>query len=190
MIPTSTGMHTFAIDEHPRETTLEKLLQLPPAFLRENGTVTAGNASGLNDGAAAVILASGEKVEQLGLTPLAKIRSAASAAVPASVMGIGPAPATRKALSKAGLQLAEIDLIELNEAFAAQALAVIKELALDPVKVNVNGGAIALGHPVGCSGARIVVSLLHELIRTGKTIGLATLCIGGGQGTAMVIERV
>jgi acetyl-CoA C-acetyltransferase len=154
------------------------------------GTVTAGNASGINDGAAAVILASGEKVRKLGLKPIARIVSAASAAVPPSMMGIGPVPATKKAIEKAGLTLAEIDLIELNEAFAAQSLAVIKELVIDESIVNVNGGAIALGHPVGCSGARIVVSLIHELIRRDQKNGLATLCIGGGQGISMVLEKV
>lgn len=188
-VQTSKGAITIDTDEHPRETTLEKLLQLPAAF-KKGGTVTAGNASGINDGAAAVVLVSQNVLDQYGLTPLAKIRSVASAAVPPSVMGIGPVPATQKALQKVGILLDQIDLVELNEAFAAQALAVINELQLNPEIVNVNGGAIALGHPVGCSGARIVVSLLHELIRTGKTTGLATLCIGGGQGTAMVIERV
>jgi acetyl-CoA C-acetyltransferase len=189
-LTTKQGTYLFRTDEHPRETTLEKLLELPPVFKPEKGTVTAGNASGINDGAAAVVLASEETVKEQGLTPLARIRAVASAAVPPSEMGIGPVPAARKALSKADLRLADIDLVELNEAFAAQALAVIKELDLDPAKVNVNGGAIALGHPVGCSGARIVVTLLHEMRRTGKKTGLATLCIGGGQGTALVLESV
>jgi len=184
------GTEEFSIDEHPQDTSLEKLQKLSPVFKKENGTVTAGNASGLNDGAAAVVLVSADKLEEWGLTPLAQIRSVAQAAVPPSIMGIGPVPATRKALAKAGLSIADMDLIELNEAFAAQALSVMKELELDEAKTNVNGGAIALGHPVGCSGARIVVTLVHELIRQQKALGLATLCIGGGQGSSMVIERV
>jgi acetyl-CoA C-acetyltransferase len=186
---TSKGTVTIDTDEHPRATTLENLSKLPPAF-KKGGSVTAGNASGINDGAAAVVIVSQDFMEKHDLTPLARIRSVASAGVDPSIMGIGPVPATKKALQKAGIQLDQLDLVELNEAFAAQALAVIKELKLNPEIVNVNGGAVALGHPVGCSGARIVVSLLHELIRTRKTLGLATLCIGGGQGTAMVIERV
>jgi acetyl-CoA C-acetyltransferase len=187
---TAKGTYLFRTDEHPRETTFEKLQGLSPVFKTENGTVTAGNASGINDGAAAVVLVSENVLKEQGLTPLARIRSVASAGVAPSEMGIGPVPASRKALSKADLRLDDIDLVELNEAFAAQALAVIKELDMDPTKVNVNGGAIALGHPVGCSGARIVVTLLYEMMRTGKKTGLATLCIGGGQGTAMVVELV
>lgn len=176
-------------DENPRESTLDKLSALSPAF-KQGGTVTAGNASALNDGAAAVVIVSGRKVKEWGLQPLARIRSVASAGVEPSIMGIGPVPATRKALSKAGMNVADIDLVELNEAFAVQSLAVIQDLQLDMAKVNVNGGAISLGHPVGCSGARIVVTLLHELIRRDLTTGLATLCVGGGQGTSIIIERV
>lgn len=177
-------------DEHPKDTNLEQLGKLKPVFVKENGTVTAGNTSGLNDGAAALVIVSGKKVKEWGITPLARIRSAASAAVAPSIMGIGPVPATQKALAKAGLSIKDIDLIELNEAFAAQALAVMRDLEIPENKLNVNGGAIALGHPVGCSGARILVTLLHELIRQDKQLGLATLCIGGGQGTTMIIERI
>jgi acetyl-CoA C-acetyltransferase len=187
---TRKGTHVFDTDEHPQDTSLEALGKLRPVFVAENGTVTAGNASGLNDGAAAVTVVSGEKVKEWGLTPLARIRAVASAAVPPSVMGIGPVPATKKVLEKAGLSLQDLDLIELNEAFAAQVLAVMRELEIPEEKVNVNGGAIALGHPVGCSGARIVVTLIHELIRQDKHLGLATLCVGGGQGTALILERV
>ena len=189
-IKTKKGTIEFKTDEHPRETNFEKLQALPPVFQPENGTVTAGNASGINDGASALVLASEKAVTKYGLTPLARIRSAAAAGVPPSIMGIGPVPATQKALTKAGLSLHDIDLIELNEAFAAQSLAVIKELNLDPTIVNVNGGAIALGHPVGSSGSRIIVTLIYELIRKQKKLGLATLCVGGGQGTAVIIERV
>lgn len=177
------------VDENPRESSLDKLSALSPAF-KQGGTVTAGNASALNDGAAAVVIVSGSKVKALGLQPLARIRSVASAGVAPSIMGIGPVPATQKALKKAGMNINDIDLIELNEAFAVQALAVIRDLQLDIAKVNVNGGAISLGHPVGCSGARIVVTLLHELIRRDLTTGLATLCVGGGQGNSIIIERV
>jgi acetyl-CoA C-acetyltransferase len=184
------GETVFRVDEHPMETSLEKLQKLAPAFKKDNGTVTAGNASGLNDGAAAVVLVSADKLKELGLAPLARIRSVAQAAVAPSIMGIGPVPATRKALTKAGLSISDIDLVELNEAFAAQSLVVMRDLELDEAKVNINGGAIALGHPVGCSGARIVVTLVHELIRQQKTMGLATLCIGGGQGSSIIIERV
>lgn len=177
------------VDEHPRDTTLDKLSALSSAF-KQGGTVTAGNASGINDGAAAVMIVSGSKVKEWGLKPLARIRSIASAGVDPSIMGIGPVPATLKCLSKAGMRIEDIDLIELNEAFAVQSLAVIQDLQLDIAKVNVNGGAISLGHPVGCSGARIVVTLLHEMIRRDKTTGLATLCVGGGQGASMIIERI
>lgn len=183
------GIHELRTDEHPQETSLEKLQKLNPVF-KKNGTVTAGNASGLNDGAAAVVLVSGKKVKELGLEPLARIRSVASAGVDPSVMGIGPVPSTKKALEKVGMSIHDIDLFELNEAFAVQTLAVMHELGISEEKVNVNGGAIALGHPVGCSGARIVVTLLHELIRQQKQFGLASLCIGGGQGSTMIIERV
>jgi acetyl-CoA C-acetyltransferase len=178
-----------AADEYPRpETTEEALAGLRPAFERD-GTVTAGNASGINDGAAATLVASRERADQLGATPLAAIRSYASAGVAPRIMGMGPVAAVTRALQRAGLELADIDLIELNEAFAAQSLGVIRELGLDEERVNVNGGAIALGHPVGASGARILTTLLYEMERRDVEFGLATLCIGGGQGIAMVVER-
>lgn len=177
----------FEVDEHPRETSLEQLAKLPPVF-KEGGTVTAGNSSGRNDGAAAVVLASASKVAALGLHPLAMIRSQAVVGVSPEVMGIAPAYAIRKALKLAGVGLGEIGLIELNEAFAAQALAVIKEVGLDRRILNVNGGAIALGHPLGCSGARIVVTLLHEMRRRRVRYGLAAICIAGGMGIADVLE--
>ena len=178
----------FDTDEQPRAgTTAEALAKLRPAF-KKDGTVTAGNASTINDGAAVLLLASAQKAEALGLPVLAWIRGYASAGVDPAVMGIGPVPATRKTLEKAGWTLADLDLIEANEAFAAQALAVNQELGWDTARVNVNGGAIALGHPIGASGARILVTLVHELIRRDARKGLATLCIGGGQGVAIVIE--
>lgn len=180
----------FDTDEFPKkETTLEGLSALRPAFDKE-GTVTAGNASGINDGAAALVIVEEETAKALGLTILARIKSYASGGVAPEIMGMGPVPASQKALAKAGLTLNDIDLVEANEAFAAQFLAVGKELGFDPEKVNVNGGAIALGHPVGASGARILVTLIHALHARNKTLGLATLCIGGGQGIAMVIELV
>ncbi|AVX20605.1 acetyl-CoA acetyltransferase [Carboxydocella sporoproducens DSM 16521] len=180
----------FSQDEHPRpNTTPEALANLKPAF-KKDGTVTAGNASGINDGAAAFVLMSAEKAQALGFKPLAMIRSYASAGVDPAIMGIGPVPATLKALKKAGLSIQDIGLAEANEAFAAQALAVMKELELDPNLTNVNGGAIALGHPIGASGARILVTLVYELLRRNTKYGLATLCIGGGQGIAMIIEKV
>lgn len=180
----------FNQDEHPRpNTTPEALANLKPAF-KKDGTVTAGNASGINDGAAAFVLMSAEKAQALGFKPLAMIRSYASAGVDPAIMGIGPVPATLKALKKAGLSIQDIGLAEANEAFAAQALAVMKELELDPNLTNVNGGAIALGHPIGASGARILVTLVYELLRRNTKYGLATLCIGGGQGIAMIIEKV
>jgi 3-oxoadipyl-CoA thiolase len=176
-------------DEHPRpDTTLEKLAALKPAF-RENGTVTAGNSSGLNDGAAALVIASEEKARELGVEPLGAFVGSAVAGVDPRVMGIGPVPAVRKLLARAGVEVSELDLVELNEAFASQSLAVVRELGLDHEKVNVNGGAIALGHPLGMSGARLVVSLLHELRRRGGRYGLATLCVGVGQGQAALFER-
>jgi len=176
-------------DEHIRpDTTMEKLARLRPAFV-SGGTVTAGNASGINDGAAAVVLASKRKVRELGLEPLAWVKAYASAGVPPRIMGMGPVPAVRKVLERAGLSLRDIDLIEANEAFAAQSLAVGRELGWDWERVNVNGGAIALGHPIGASGARILVTLLYEMRRRQARHGLATLCIGGGQGIAMVVER-
>jgi 3-oxoadipyl-CoA thiolase len=176
-------------DEHPRpDTTAEKLASLKPAF-REGGTVTAGNASGINDGAAALVIASEEKARELGVEPLGTFVGSAVAGVDPRVMGIGPIPAVRKLLERSGVSLDDVDLVELNEAFASQSLAVIRELGLDPEKVNVNGGAIALGHPLGMSGARLVVSLLHELRRRGGRYGLATLCVGVGQGQAALFER-
>jgi acetyl-CoA C-acetyltransferase len=181
----------FDTDEHPRlGTTQEGLTKLKPAF-KKDGTVTAGNASGINDGAAAILVMSADKARELGLKPMAKIVSYASAGVDPKVMGLGPIPATRKALEKAGLTLADIDLIEANEAFAAQTCAVGKDLGFDMDKVNVNGGAIALGHPIGASGARIFTTLLHEMKkRDNVKKGLATLCVGGGMGAAIVVEKV
>ncbi len=177
------------IDEHPRfGTNQEALARLRPAF-KEGGTVTAGNASGINDGAAALVVMSQDKARELGLEPMAEIAGYASAAVDPSIMGTGPIPASRKALEKVAMRIEEIDLIEANEAFAAQALAVAKDLDFDMGKVNVNGGAIALGHPIGASGARILVTLLYEMEKRGVAKGLATLCIGGGQGIAMVVKR-
>ena len=179
----------FAADEQPRAgTTAESLGKLKPAF-KKDGTVTAGNASSLNDGAAAVMLMSAAKAQQLGLPVLARIKAYANAGVDPAIMGIGPVSATRRCLDKAGWQLADLDLIEANEAFAAQALSVGKELGWDASKVNVNGGAIALGHPIGASGCRVLVTLLHEMIKRDAKKGLATLCIGGGQGVALAIER-
>jgi 3-oxoadipyl-CoA thiolase len=175
-------------DEHPRpDTTAAALAALPPVF-REGGTVTAGNASGLNDGAAAVLMTSKAAARRLGLRPVARYLASAVAGVEPHCMGLGPVPATRKALERAGVGVADLDLVELNEAFAAQSIACIDELGLDPARVNVNGGAIALGHPLGCSGARILTTLVHELRRRGGGIGLATLCIGVGQGIATVVE--
>ncbi|MEX6504257.1 acetyl-CoA C-acyltransferase, partial [Pseudomonas zhanjiangensis] len=179
----------FVTDEQPRAgTSAESLGKLKPAFKRD-GSVTAGNASSLNDGAAAVLLMSEAKAQALGLPVLARIAAYANAGVDPAIMGIGPVSATRRCLDKAGWQLDELDLIEANEAFAAQALAVGQELGWDAGKVNVNGGAIALGHPIGGSGCRILVTLLHEMIKRGARKGLATLCIGGGQGVALAIER-
>jgi 3-oxoadipyl-CoA thiolase len=175
-------------DEHPRPDTSEsKLAALKPAF-RKGGTVTAGNAAGINDGAAAVVIASKEKALALGAQPLGSFVSAAVAGVDPRVMGIGPIPAVRKALARAGVEISELDLVELNEAFASQSLVVIRELGLDPEKVNVNGGAIALGHPLGMTGARLVVTLLHELRRQGGRYGLATMCVGVGQGQAALFQ--
>jgi 3-oxoadipyl-CoA thiolase len=176
-------------DEHPRpDTSLEKLATLKPAF-REGGTITAGNASGINDGAAALVIASEEKARELGVEPLGRFVASAVAGVDPRYMGVGPVPAVQKLLARAGIGAADLDLVELNEAFASQSLQVIRELGLDPERVNVNGGAIALGHPLGMSGARLVVSLLHELRRRGGRYGLATLCVGVGQGQAAIFER-
>ena len=176
-------------DEHPRpDTTSEKLAALKPAF-RKDGTVTAGNSSGINDGAAALVVASEERAQALGAEPLGSFVASAVAGVDPRVMGIGPIPAVRKLLERAGIDVGQIDLVELNEAFASQSLAVIRELGLDPDRVNVNGGAIALGHPLGMSGARLVVTLLHELRRRGGRYGVATMCVGVGQGQAALFER-
>ena len=179
-----------ARDEHPRaDTTAEALARLRPAF-REGGSVTAGNASGINDGAAALLVADATRARDLGLRPMARIIATAVAGVDPRVMGIGPVPAVRKVLQRAGLAVADLDLVELNEAFASQSVACIDELGLDPARVNVNGGAIALGHPLGASGARLVTMLVHELVRTGGRYGLAAMCIGVGQGIATVVERI
>jgi acetyl-CoA C-acetyltransferase len=176
-------------DEHPRpDTSGEKLAALKPAF-RKGGSVTAGNSSGLNDGAAALVIASEERARELGAEPLAAFVGSAVAGVDPRVMGIGPVPAVRKLLERSGVGVEELDLVELNEAFASQSLVVIRELGLDPQRVNVSGGAIALGHPLGMSGARLVVTLLHELRRRGGRYGLATLCVGVGQGQAALFER-
>lgn len=179
----------FDTDEYPKaNTTLETVSSLKPAF-KKDGSVTAANASGINDGAAALVLMSAVKAKELGIKPLAKIRGYGSGGVDHSIMGMGPVPATRKALQKAGLRIDDLDLIEANEAFAAQFLAVGKELGFPQEKVNTRGGAIALGHPIGASGARILVTLLHAMIQEKKKLGLATLCIGGGQGVATIVER-
>jgi 3-oxoadipyl-CoA thiolase len=176
-------------DEHPRpDTNAEKLAALKPAF-REGGTLTAGNSSGINDGAAALVIASEERATELGAQPLGRFVASAVAGVDPRIMGIGPIPAVRKALARAGLAVGDLDLVELNEAFASQSLQVIRELGLDPERVNVNGGAIAIGHPLGMSGARLVVTLLHELKRRGGRYGMATLCVGVGQGQAAIFER-
>jgi acetyl-CoA C-acetyltransferase len=179
-----------ADDEHPRpETTLESLARLQPAF-RKAGSITAGNASGLTDGAAALVLTTQSEAERLGAKPLAEVLGFASAGVSPKEMGLGPVPATRKVLKSLNLELGDIDLIEINEAFAAQVLACERELKWDPARRNVHGGAIALGHPIGCTGARITVTLLHSLIRENKELGLATLCVSGGQGMALVLKRL
>lgn len=179
----------FDTDEFPRfGTTMEKVAKLKPAF-KKDGIVTAGNASGINDAGAAVVVMSKEKAEELGIKPMCTIVSYASAGVDPSIMGVGPVPASEKALKKAGLTMKDMDLVEANEAFAAQSLAVRKDLGLDPEKTNVNGGAIALGHPIGASGCRILITLLYEMIKRDSKYGLATLCIGGGMGTTMIIER-
>lgn len=179
----------FEADEHPRQTSIEKLGSLKPAFIKD-GTVTAGNAAGINDGAAAMLLASDEAVNKYGLKPMAKILSMAVAGVDPAIMGIGPVPATQKALKRAGLTVDQLDLVELNEAFASQSIACIRDLGLDINKVNVNGGAIAIGHPLGCSGVRISTTLLHEMKKRNARIGLATMCVGVGQGAAVIYEKV
>lgn len=186
---TQKGLISWVVnDEHPRETSMEKLAALKPAFIKE-GTVTAGNSSGINDGSAAMLLASETAVKQFDLQPMAMVRSMATAGVDPAIMGIGPVPATQKALKRAGLTMNEIQLIELNEAFASQSLACIHELSLDPTRVNVNGGAIAIGHPLGCSGVRISTTLLHEMWRSNARYGLATMCVGVGQGAAVIYEK-
>ena len=186
----NTGLISWVVnDEHPRDTSLEKLASLKPAFLKD-GTVTAGNSSGINDGSAAMLLASEGAVKKYNLSPLAKIVSMAVAGVDPAIMGIGPVPATKKALGRAGLKIKDLGLVELNEAFASQSIACIKELGLDNNKVNVNGGAIAIGHPLGCSGVRISATLLHEMSRENAKYGLATMCVGVGQGAAIIYEKV
>jgi acetyl-CoA C-acetyltransferase len=188
-IPQKKGTVTFDNDEYPKHgTTLESLAALRPAFSKE-GTVTAGNASGLNDGAAAVMMMSARRAEQLGLKPLARIKAYSSAGLDPSIMGMGPVSATKLCLQKAGWTHEDLDLMEINEAFAAQAIAVNRQMGWDTSKINVNGGAIALGHPIGASGCRILVSLLHEMIRRDAKRGLASLCIGGGMGVALAVER-
>jgi acetyl-CoA C-acetyltransferase len=189
IVPVEVGDGVVKVDEHPRQTTLEKLAQLKPAFAKD-GTVTAGNSSGINDGAAAMLIVNAEAVKEFELKPMARILSMAVAGVDPAVMGIGPVPAIRKALERAGLKLSDIGLVELNEAFASQSLACINELGLDPALVNVNGGAIALGHPLGCSGVRISTTLLHEMRRRNARYGIASMCVGVGQGAAVVYERL
>jgi 3-oxoadipyl-CoA thiolase len=190
-VEVSAGKEIFTVDtdEHPRQTTIEKLASLKPAFSKD-GTVTAGNSSGINDGATALLLAGEEAVKQFNLTPIARVVSMGVAGVDGSIMGIGPVPATQKALQRAGLTIKDIGLAELNEAFAAQSLACIRDLGLDESIVNVNGGAIALGHPLGCSGARISATLLYEMKRRKVRYGLATMCVGVGQGAAVIYERL
>lgn len=188
-VPVKKRFIEFAVDEHPRlGATLEGLAKLKPAF-KKDGTVTAGNASGINDGAAVIVLTTPEKAEELGVKPLARFVAGASGAVEPSVMGLGPIDATRKVMKKTGWKISDLDLIEANEAFAAQSLAVAKELEFNMNIVNVNGGAIALGHPIGCSGTRILITLLFEMMKRNAKKGLATLCIGGGQGCSILIER-
>jgi acetyl-CoA C-acetyltransferase len=180
----------FNTDERPMDTSLEKLAKLPPAFQKDGGTVTAGNASGINDGAAAVVVMSAQKAKALGVKPLARIRGYAAGGVDPAYMGLGPIPATRKLLGQLGLKIQDIDLIELNEAFAVQAIACMRELGIGLEKCNLNGSGISIGHPIGCTGARITYSLAMQMRKRDCTLGLATLCIGGGQGMAIVLERV
>jgi acetyl-CoA C-acetyltransferase len=188
-IPSRKGPVVFADDEYPRHgATLEAMKSLRPAF-DKNGTVTAGNASGINDGAAAVVLTSARKAKELGLKPIARIKAFASAGVDPKYMGMGPVPASKRCLSRAGWEPKDLDLMEINEAFAAQAIAVNRQMGWDTKKVNVNGGAIALGHPIGASGARVLVTLLHEMQKRDARRGLASLCIGGGMGVALAVER-
>ena len=180
----------FDTDERPMDTSLEKMAKLPPAFIKKDGTVTAGNASGINDASAALVLMSRTRAEALGVKPLVKVVGYAAGGVDPAYMGLGPIPAVRKVLAKTGVALSDISLFELNEAFASQALACMRELGLDPDRTNVHGSGISLGHPIGCSGARILVTLIHEMRRKGLPLGLASLCIGGGQGMAMIVEAV
>ncbi|HEX2844309.1 MAG TPA: thiolase family protein, partial [Candidatus Limnocylindria bacterium] len=189
-VPDGKATRTFDLDEHPRpEATLESLARLKPAFKRDaSGSVTAGNSSGINDGAAALLVMSEARAREMGMRPMARMVASAVAGVDPATMGLGPIPASRRALERAGIGVADLDLVELNEAFAAQAVPVIRELGLDPEKTNVNGGAIAIGHPLGASGARLTATLLHEMRRRGARYGLATMCIGVGQGIAAVFE--
>jgi 3-oxoadipyl-CoA thiolase len=187
--PNKTDRVIFDTDEHPRKSSLEKLSQLRPAFVKD-GSVTAGNSSGINDGAAMLMLANEDAVKKYDLKPMARVISMAVAGVDPAIMGIGPVPATKKALNRAGLSVADLDLIELNEAFASQSIACIQELQLNTEIVNVNGGSIAIGHPLGCSGARIATTLLHEMKRRNSRYGLATMCVGVGQGAAMIFENI
>lgn len=180
----------FDTDERPMDTSLEKMGKLPPAFVKKDGTVTAGNASGINDAAAALVVMSRTKADALGVKPLARIVGYASGGVDPAYMGLGPIPSVRKVLARTGVSLSDISVFELNEAFASQAIACMRELELDPEKTNVYGSGISLGHPIGCSGARILVTLIHEMQRKGLSLGLASLCIGGGQGMAMILEAV
>jgi len=191
-VPDGKGTRTFDTDEHPRpDATMESLAALKPAFKRDaSGSVTAGNSSGINDGAAAVLVMSQARARELGMRPIARMISSAVAGVDPATMGLGPIPAARKALQRAGLEVKDLDLVELNEAFAAQALPVMRELGLDPETTNVNGGAIAIGHPLGASGARLTATLVHEMRRRGARYGLATMCIGVGQGIAAIFEAV
>ena len=190
VIPSKKGDVTFMVDERPMDTSLEKMAKLPPAFKKDGGTVTAGNASGINDGAAAAVVMSADKAKELGLKPLARIKGYAAGGVDPAYMGLGPIPATRKLLKSLDLTIKDIDLIELNEAFAVQAIACLRELKIDLDKCNLNGSGISIGHPVGCTGARITYSLAVQLQKKNLGLGLATLCIGGGQGMAIVLERV
>jgi acetyl-CoA C-acetyltransferase len=191
VIPQKKGEPTqFKVDERPMDTSMEKMAKLPPAFKKDGGTVTAGNSSGINDGAAAVVVMSAEKAKELGLNPLAKIKGFASGGVDPAYMGLGPIPATRKVFKKLGLTMKDIDLIELNEAFAVQAIASMRELKVDLDKCNLNGGGISLGHPIGCTGARITYTLAMQMKKKNLNLGIATLCIGGGQGMTIVLERV
>ncbi len=180
----------FDTDERPMDTSLEKMAKLPPAFIKKDGTVTAGNASGINDASAALVVMSRTKADALGVKPLARIVGYASGGVDPAYMGLGPIPSVRKVLARTGVSLSDISLFELNEAFASQAIACMRELELDPEKTNVYGSGVSLGHPIGCSGARILVTLIHEMQRKGLSLGLASLCIGGGQGMAMILEAV